>query len=112
MDSKNFFIASEREIKEAKASDVYFNRTAGLLEGYEIDVVAEFTSSVQEEWINFTGLQEIINILQGKAVDLWAIPEGSIISPKDSLSRNIPFIVIKGKYSEMMELETSMLGFI
>ena len=112
MDSKNFFIASEREIKEAKASDVYFNRTAGLLEGYEIDVVAEFTSSVQEDWINFTGLQEIINILQGKAVDLWAIPEGSIISPKDSLSRNIPFIVIKGKYSEMMELETSMLGFI
>ncbi len=112
MKGKKFFIATEKEIEDGKASDVYFSRSHDLLGQEQVKVVVEITSSTSEEWINFTGLQEVMELLKGKDIEMWAIPEGSIISPRDSLGRNIPFIVIRGEYSKIMELETAILGFL
>ncbi len=112
MSKGKFFIATEKEIMEGKASDVYFSRNLGLISHGKKMVAAEITSSVIEDWINFTGLEEVVNLLEGRKIDVWAIPEGTLIGTKDSLGRSIPFIVMKGNYSEIMELETSILGLI
>ncbi len=112
MKERKFFIATEKEIESGKASDVYFSRNQSLIADNDPIVVAEITSSTSEEWINFTGVREVVELFRTREIDMWAIPEGTVISPKDSLNRNIPFIVLKGKYSKMMELETALLGFI
>lgn len=112
MKGKKFFIATEKEIQDGKASDVYFSRGHDLLGQEHMEVVVEITSSTSEEWINFTGLHEVMELLKGKDIELWTIPEGSIVSPRDSPGRNIPFIVIRGEYSKIMELETAILGFL
>lgn len=112
MKGKKFFIATEREIEEGKASDVYFRHSHDLLVQEHVNVVVEITSSTSEDWINFTGLHEVMELIRDKDIDMWSIPEGTITIPRDSLGRNIPFIVIKGEYSQIMELETAMLGFL
>ena len=112
MSEGKFFIATEKEIIDGKASDVYFSRTLNLVMPEKKIVVAEITSSVSEQWINFTGLEEVTNLLEGRNIDVWAIPEGTLMATRDSLGRSIPFIVLRGNYSEIMELETSILGFI
>jgi nicotinate phosphoribosyltransferase len=113
MKNRKFLIATEKEIQEGSASDVYFSRNMNLvLEKEDQLIVAEITTSSAESWINFTGLIEALNLLENKKLNLWALPEGTIIPPKDSLGRNIPFLVIKGKYSDIMEFETSLLGFL
>ncbi|MHB1439166.1 MAG: nicotinate phosphoribosyltransferase [Cuniculiplasma sp.] len=112
MENRKFFIATEREIEEGKASDVYFSRTKDLVLSEGDDVVAEITSSMQEKWINFTGLEEVTNLLEGRNIQMWAIPEGTLLGTRDTAGRSIPFIVLKGNYSHIIELETSILGFI
>ncbi len=103
MSEGKFFIAKEREIIDGKASDVYFSRTLNLVMPEKKIVVAEITSSVSEQWINFTGLEEVTNLLEGRNIDVWAIPEGTLMATRDSLGRSIPFIVLRGNYSEIME---------
>ncbi len=108
-----FFIATEADILEGRASDVYFSRNMDLVRNDKGErMVAEITLSSSEGWVNFTGLEEIINLLEGKDIHMWAIPEGSIVSPRDSQGRPIPFIVLEGNYSDIMVYETSILGFI
>ncbi|MGP6239424.1 nicotinate phosphoribosyltransferase [Cuniculiplasma sp. SKW4] len=109
-----FYIATEEEILEGKASDVYFSRNEDLVKDKSSDdnVVVEVTLSSNDEWVTFTGLQEVLNLLEGKPINLWAIPEGTIISPRDSNGRPIPFLVIEGKYSDIMVYETAILGML
>lgn len=112
---KLFNIASEEEILSGDASDVYFQRSiSGIKEkGYDFDVVAEFTvSGPLDSWLNFSGLDEVVNALEGRNVNLHAIPEGTLVNPRDSDGLPIPFLRIEGKYSEFGEMETAILGFI
>lgn len=112
---KLFNIASEEEILSGDASDVYFQRSiAGIKKkGFDFDVVAEFTvSGPLDTWLNFSGLDEVVNALEGRNVNLYAVPEGTLINPRDSNGLPIPFLRIEGKYSEFGEMETAILGFI
>jgi len=71
--------------------------------GVNPKVVAEITA---REWGIFSGLGDVLSLLEGKKVDVYAMPEGSIFYP------NEPVIVIEGKYLEFARFETSILGFI
>lgn len=110
-----FNIATNEDILSGDASDVYFQRSiAGIREkGVDFEVSAEFTvSGPLNTWINFSGLDEVINALKGRNVDLYAIPEGTVLKPRDSNGVPVPFLRIEGKYSEFGEMETAILGFI
>lgn len=112
---KLFNIASEEEILSGDASDVYFQRSiAGIKQrGVDYDVVAEFTvSGPLDTWLNFSGLDEVVNALEGRNVNLYAIPEGTVLTPRDSHGLPVPILRIEGKYSEFGEMETAILGFI
>ena len=110
-----FNIATDEDILGGDASDVYFQRSISGIKkkGFDYDVSAEFTvSGPLNTWLNFSGLDEVVNALEGRNVDLYAIPEGTVMNPRDSDGIPVPFLRIEGKYSEFGEMETAILGFI
>lgn len=118
MKMRRFHIASDEDILEGKTTDVYFENTMKILEekgkGDE-DVVAEFTASSLPkdwDWCVFAGLDEVLTLLEGKNVDLYSIPEGTIFRSKGSNGIYTPVMFIEGPYKEFCIYETPLLGFI
>lgn len=107
--------ASQSDIMAGRASDVYFERSldAASTVKHEAHVSAEFTvSGPLDTWVNFTGLNEVISLLRGKKIDLYAVPEGTIVNSRDERGNPVPFLRIDGNYDDFGEFETSVLGFI
>jgi nicotinate phosphoribosyltransferase len=102
-----FKIVPEDEILEGKTTDVYFLRTEEVLrrKGVNPRVVAEVTTT-KGEWGVLTGLEEVAQLLEGKNVDVYAMPEGTIFFPFE------PVLCIEGPYLEFARYETPLLGFI
>ncbi|MGP6220803.1 nicotinate phosphoribosyltransferase [Caldiplasma sukawensis] len=109
--NKKFFSATDEDIMNGKASDVYFSLNKKFINENK-EIIAEITSSSSEKWIVFSGLAEILNLLEGKDVSVNAIEEGVTIPLRDAKKIPIPFIQISGKYREIMEFETAILGMI
>lgn len=115
LEPRIFNSASDDEILTGKASDVYFERSidAASKVKHVANVSAEFTvSGPRDQWVNFSGLEEVISILKGKKIDLYAIPEGTIADTRDSKGNPVPFMRIVGNYDDFGEFETALLGFI
>ncbi|WP_022671010.1 nicotinate phosphoribosyltransferase [Hippea alviniae] len=105
------FIADEELIKKGKITDIYFERAIEVIEAKNLDKAVKAEISVKGlpkdySWAVFCGLQEVLELLEGKSVSVRAIPEGSIFR------ENEPVIEIEGKYSEFAVLETAILGFL
>ncbi len=86
-----------------------------MLKGKKLDdsVIAEVTvSNFENEWVTFAGLDEVINLLEGRVQNLYAIPEGTAIPYRDCRGTPVPFLSIHGNYTKFGMLETSILGFI
>ncbi|MFQ6102761.1 MAG: nicotinate phosphoribosyltransferase [Candidatus Glassbacteria bacterium] len=103
--------ASEEEIRQGKVADVYFLRTREILNalGIRKKVKVELTAKSfprDWQWGLFAGLGEVVSLLSGMDVDLWAMDEGSVFY------REEPFLVIEGDYIEFGIFETSILGLV
>jgi len=112
-----FFIANEEDIKKGKTTDVYFIRTEQILREKEIHntSVAEFTVSGLPDnykWAIFGGLEEAVELLKGKKIDLYAIPEGTLFRSRDINGILVPVMYIVGDYVEYTIYETPILGFL
>ncbi len=110
-----FNTATEEEILSGENADIYFKRALSILKNNDIpkNVTAEFTvSSFIQPWINFSGLDEVIKLMEGRADDIYAIPEGSVLPYRDMNGTPVPFLTLKGSYEKMGLFETSVLGFI
>lgn len=107
--------ATYEEIMSGQASDVYFERSlsAASRVKHKAHVSAEVTlSGPLDPWVNFTGLNEALALMKGKGIDLYSIPEGTIVPPRDMAGNPVPFMRIEGNYDDFGEFETSLLGFI
>ena len=105
------FIADEDLIKQGKVTDVYFERAIEVIEAKNLDKTVKAEISVKGlpkdySWAVFCGLQEVLELLEDRDVNVRAIPEGSIFK------ENEPVIEIEGKYSTFAVLETAILGFL
>ena len=109
---RKFFVATEDEILRGETTDIYFLRTEKILreKGYsDVEVVAEVTASSLPngwKWGILAGIEEVAYLFEGKPVDVYAMPEGSVFYP------NEPVIKIKGKYVDFAKFETPLLGLI
>ena len=107
-----FHVASEPEIKAGEVSDVYFDRTVEILraKGLHKRVKAEIRlkSFPQTDWTFgvLAGLEEAAALLEGLPVDVWAMDEGTIFAPEDTV------LVIEGVYPVWAKYETALLGFL
>ena len=105
----SLFTADFDDIRSGKVTDVYFERTLKVLEskGVRKNVRAEFAAkSLPSGWGVFTGLEEILRLLEGFPVDVRAVPEGTVFRPSQ------PVLEISGTYNDFCRLETPILGLM
>lgn len=113
-----FLYANDEEIKQGKTTDIYFVRTKKILKARRMDkihVVAEVTvGSLPEDWPwgILCGIEEVARLFEGCPVNVYAMPEGSIVFSHDHRGVREPVIIIEGPYGEFCILETPMLGLI
>ncbi len=78
-------------------------------------VTAEFTASSfpsDWDWAVLCGLDEVLELLKGKSVDVYSMPEGTIFRTKGRNGVLTPVFWIEGPYDEFCIYETPLLGFI
>ncbi len=108
-------IASQEEIRGLKTTDIYFLRVREILEKLKLnpEVIAEITCSSRSlPWIILSGLDDLTELLEGRAVDVHSLPEGTVFPSHDMNGIPIPALRISGKYLEFGLLETPLLGSI
>ncbi|MDY9923920.1 nicotinate phosphoribosyltransferase [Methanobacterium sp.] len=106
-----FHVAGEKEIREGKVTDVYFQRTLQILEKKGINpwVKAEFVAkSLPDEWswAVLAGLDEVAYLLKDLPVKVQSMNEGTVFYP------NQPVLEIEGYYQDFCVYETAILGLM
>ncbi|MDT7872333.1 MAG: nicotinate phosphoribosyltransferase [Sulfolobaceae archaeon] len=107
-----FYIADEASILKGEITDVYFDRAVRTLEhlGFkEVKVRMEIHSyglPKDYQWAVFTGLEEVLNLLEGKDVTVYAMPEGTLFKEIE------PVMIIEGNYVDFGVYETAFLGIL
>jgi len=113
-----FHYATDEEIKRGETTDIYFVRTKQILEAKKMEklqVVAEVTpGELPEEWPwgILCGIEEEAHLLEGCPVDVYAMPEGSVVYHKDHKGIREPVMFVEGPYGDFCLLETPLLGLI
>ena len=107
----HFHIASFQEIREGRTTDIYFVRTLEIIKqkGLDQPVKAEFIAKGFHDgwkWAVFSGLEEILSLVEGLPLTIRAIPEGTIFSSYE------PVMEIEGNYKDFCLLETAILGLM
>lgn len=101
-----FFSATHDEIKAGLTTDIYFIKTMEILRHMGIsgkEVVAEIFP--RKAGI-ICGVEEVLNLLRDKNVEIYSLTEGESFEPKDTVMR------IKGPYEEFGIYETVLLGML
>lgn len=109
--TEGFNVASPDEIRAGRVTDVYFERGRDILraEGVDPRVVAEIRAASLPggwPWGVLAGLDEAVALLEGAAVDVTAVPEGSVFYAEE------PVLVVEGSYLAFGILETALLGML
>ncbi len=110
-----FYTAKDSDIKNGRTTDIYFVRTVEILEKENVkkNVIAEFTThSRKYPWNVFVGLEEVLSLLEGVPVNVWALPEGTVFPSFDVNGIPLPVMVIEGIYKDFAIYETPILGLI
>ncbi|HTD81284.1 MAG TPA: nicotinate phosphoribosyltransferase [Thermoplasmata archaeon] len=115
---REFYVATPEEIRSGQTSDIYFFRTLDVLKKagkHRTKVLMETTVQALPDawpWAVFSGVEEAVNLLRGKAVTLRALPEGTLFPAKTPRGIPVPVLTIEGPYSEFCIFETPVLGFL
>ncbi len=115
---RDFYIATEEEIRAGKTTDVYFLRTLDILKkaGKDRTVVdAEITTGGLPNgwpWGILAGVEEAVHLLAGKGVSLWSLPEGTLFQPRTPRGVPLPVMTLEGAYGDWALYETPLLGLI
>jgi len=105
-------VASWDRIKSGWVTDIYFLRTLKILREKGLDrtmvrIEAHVYSLPQGwGWGVFAGLEEVLKLFEGRDVNIYSAPEGTIFRPVE------PVMVIEGPVGEILDLETAALGII
>jgi nicotinate phosphoribosyltransferase len=107
----SFHVASPEEIRFGAVADVALHSGGKVMEaeGANPRVVAEVRAErLPREWMwaAFAGLEEAVSLLEGRAVTVEALGEGSVFYAEE------PVLVLSGPYREFHLLETALLGLV
>src|SRR2546422_1395610 len=115
---REFYVATPEEIRSGQTSDIYFFRTLDVLKKagkHRTKVLMETTVQTLPDawlWAVFSGVEEVVALLRGKAVDVRALPEGTLFTAKTPRGIPVPVLTIEGPYAEFCIFETPVLGFL
>jgi len=106
------YIAGREDIVGGRITDIYFVRTKKILEAKGLkDLRVRMEVHVSDlprgyDWAVFAGLEEVLSILEGLPLDVYSIPEGTLVRA------NTPVMLIEGNYADMCLYETAILGIL
>ena len=103
-DDRKLFSATHEEIEAGATTDVYFIKTREILSELDLadtEVTAEIFPSQSGV---LAGIDEALNLLEEKDVQVWALDEGSKMDKKEVVMK------IKGSYEDFGIFETTILG--
>ncbi|HOJ22426.1 MAG TPA: nicotinate phosphoribosyltransferase [Armatimonadota bacterium] len=115
---QSFHTADEAEIRAGATTDIYFRHTEEVLRQrglLERRAHAEVTTGGLPEnwpWGVLCGLDEALSLLEGREVDIDALPEGTLFPARDRRGRRIPVLTLEGPYGAYCIYETPLLGFL
>lgn len=106
-----FHIASEEHIKQGKVTDVYFERVTQALSSRGINPLVSMEIRASEfpldwPWAILTGLEEVMELVDGLPVSLRALDEGTVFRAGE------PVLSMTGRYLDFGLYETSILGLV
>lgn len=103
---RKLFSATHEEILSGATTDIYFVKTVEILEHLgKADRIVVAEIFCRKEGI-LCGVEELKGLLADVDAEVWALPEGAALVPKEVVVR------IKGKYSEFGHLEAAILGIL
>ncbi|MFB6286946.1 MAG: nicotinate phosphoribosyltransferase [Candidatus Bipolaricaulia bacterium] len=104
----DFHVSSTETIRSGHVTDVYFARSKEILDAKGIDrhVVMEVRARKLPvgEWGVLCGLEEVMALLEGQPVDVWALPEGTVFNGGE------PALLVEANYRTFSVYETALLG--
>ena len=115
---RRFFIANEEDILQGRTTDIYFERTLEILKAkgmMDLGVAAELTVSKLPrdwKWGVYCGLEEVLRLLEGKDIDVWGLPEGTVFPSRTQSGVRLPLMTIEGAYSQFCLQESPLLGML
>jgi nicotinate phosphoribosyltransferase len=115
---REFYVATPEEIRSGQTSDIYFFRTLDVLRKAGKDRTKVLMEATVQSfpngwpWAVFSGLEETVNLLRGRRIDVWALPEGTVFTAKTMRGIPVPALYIEGPYAEFCIYETPVLGFL
>ncbi|MBI3841294.1 MAG: nicotinate phosphoribosyltransferase [Thaumarchaeota archaeon] len=117
LEDRLFWLANEKEIRNAETTDAYFLHAKKVLQRNKVDsrvVMEVYARGVpyHDNWGILSGVYEAAKLLQGLPIDAWAFDEGSVFVADASTAIYEPLMVIEGKYSDFVEYENPLLGLL
>ena len=117
LDDRLFWLANEKEIRNAETTDAYFLHTKRVLQRNNIDshvVMEVFARDVPyaDNWGILSGVYEAAKLLEGLPVDVWAFDEGSVFVSDRNTALYEPLLVVEGRYVDFVEYENPLLGLL
>lgn len=98
--------ASHEEIFAGWTTDVYFVRTKEILRHLNLEETHVSAEIFATRPGILAGIEEALALLEGRDLDVWALPEGQPFAEKEVVLR------ISGPYNLFGMLETSLLGLL
>jgi len=117
LDDRLFWLPTEREIKNAETTDVYFLHTKEVLRRNRINsrvVIEVFARDVPypDNWGILSGVYDVAKLLEGLPLNVWSLDEGSVFVADASKAIYEPLMVIEGRYVDFVEYENPLLGLL
>jgi nicotinate phosphoribosyltransferase len=117
LEDRLFWLASEKEIRNAETTDAYFLHTKKVLQKNRIDSRVAMEVYAREvpypdNWGVLSGVYEVAKLLEGLPIDILAFDEGSIFVADGTTAVYEPLMVIEGKYADFAEYENPLLGLL
>ncbi|MFQ5827562.1 MAG: nicotinate phosphoribosyltransferase [Candidatus Methylomirabilia bacterium] len=109
--NRTFHLATDADIKSGRVHDIYFGRTVEILRhlGDRKRAKAEVRLKGLPgswQWGILAGVEEVAALLEGLAVDVWSMDEGTLFGAYE------PVLAVEGAYVEWAHYETALLGLL
>lgn len=101
-----FYSASPEEILHGATTDIYFIRTHEILDKLQLGATPVVAEIFPRAAGLLAGVDEVVNLLQSRGVEIWSLPEGSSCEAKEVVMR------IAGPYNAFGRYETVILGLL
>ena len=112
-----FWVPTEREIKDAETTDVYFNYGTKALNYAKTNprvTMEVYTRKTPfaSNWAVVCGIYEVAKLLEGLPVDVDSLEDGEVFLTDPNLAIYEPVLRIMGRYCDFAKYENPVLGFL